>query len=94
MNNSKDNDQTFVLKILDDLRSNNRSKPLRMHYDTSMGLSSNDSLLSNKRRRSCSPDLEESIISNVEYLNNKTKTIMNKNLYFQTQQFHHGNLVT
>lgn len=71
MNKSKDNDQTFVLKILDDLHSNNRSKPLRMHYDTSLGLSSNDSLLlSNKRRRSCSPDLDESIISKVEYFNN------------------------
>jgi len=64
MNKPKDNDQTFVIKILDDLRSNNRSKPLRMHYDTSMVLSSNDSLLlSNKRRRSCSPDLQESMLS-------------------------------
>lgn len=65
MNKSKDNDQTFVIKILDDLRSNNRSKPLRMHYDTSM-ISSNDSLLlSNKRRRSCSPDLQESMLTPV-----------------------------
>lgn len=66
MNKSKDNDQTFVIKILDDLRSNNRSKPLRMDYNSSLGLSSNDSLLSNKRRRSCSPDLDESLISMFE----------------------------
>lgn len=71
MNKSKDNDQTFVIKILDDLRSTNRSKPMTMHYDTSMVLSSNDSLLlSNKRRRSCSPELQESILSMVEYSNN------------------------
>ncbi|XP_050537528.1 mitotic spindle assembly checkpoint protein MAD1 isoform X3 [Daktulosphaira vitifoliae] len=66
MNKPKDDDQTFVIKILDDLRStNNRSKPLRMHYDTSIGLSTNDSLLSNKRRRSCSPDLQESMLTPV-----------------------------
>jgi len=71
MNKSKDNDQTFVIKILDDLRSNNRTNPLRMRYDTSM-ISSNDSLLlSNKRQRSCSPDLQESILSIIENLNNK-----------------------
>jgi hypothetical protein len=69
MNKSKDNDQTFVIKILDDLRSNNRSKSMQMHYDTSMGLTSNDSLLlSNKRRRSCSPDLQESILSMLKLL--------------------------
>jgi len=72
MNKSKDNDQTFVIKILDDLRSNNnRTKSSGMRYDTSM-MSSNDSLLlSNKRRRSCSPDLQESILSMFEHLNNK-----------------------
>jgi len=82
MNKSKDNDQTFVIKILDDLRSNNRSKPLRMHYDTSM-ISSNDSLLlSNKRRRSCSPDLQESMLSMVKNKNNKTYTFINNNFVF------------
>lgn len=66
MNKSKDNDQTFVLKILDDLRSNNPSKP-RMHYDSSMGFSSSDSsLISNKRQRSCSPDLQESMLSMID----------------------------
>lgn len=63
MEKSKDNDQTFVIKILDDLRSN-QSKPLRMHYDTSMRFLSNDSsLISNKRQRSCSPELQDSILS-------------------------------
>lgn len=68
MNKSKDNDQTFVIKILDDLRSNNHSKPLRMHFDTSMMelSSSNDSLLSNKRQRLCSPDLQECMLSIIE----------------------------
>lgn len=62
MNKSKDNDQTFVLKILDDLRSSNRNNPLRMDYNNTLGLTHNDSLLSTKRRRSCSPDLEQSLI--------------------------------
>lgn len=77
MNKSKDNDQTFVIKILDDLRSNNnRAKSSGMRYDSSM-MSSNDSLLlSNKRRRSCSPDLQDSILSMVEHLNNKTILII------------------
>lgn len=58
MDKSKDNDQTFVIKILDDFRSRNRTNSLRMQYDTSIGLSTNDSLLqSNKRLRSCSPDM-------------------------------------
>lgn len=68
MNKSKDNDQTFVIKILDDLRSNNRNNPLRMDYNSTLGLSPNDSLLSSKRRRSCSPDLEQSLISMFDYL--------------------------
>lgn len=64
MDKPKDNDQTFVIKILDDLRSRNRNNSLRMQYDTSIGLSANDSLLSsNKRLRSCSPDLQESMHS-------------------------------
>jgi len=84
MNKSKDNDQTFVIKILDDLRSNNnRTKPSAMRYDTSM-MSSNDSLLlSNKRRRSCSPDLQESILSVFEHSNNKNILLLIKMLYFQ-----------
>jgi hypothetical protein len=82
MNKSKDNDQTFVIKILDDLRSNNRTKPLRMHYDTSM-ISANDSLLlSNKRRRSCSPDLQESMLSMTKYKNIINYTIININFMF------------
>ncbi|CAI6347420.1 unnamed protein product [Macrosiphum euphorbiae] len=64
MNKSKDNDQTFVIKILDDLRSNNnRTKSSGMRYDTSMMTSNDSLLLSNKRRRSCSPDLQESILT-------------------------------
>lgn len=72
MNKSKDNDQTFVIKILDDLRSNNnRTKSSGMRYDTSMMTSNDSLLLSNKRRRSCSPDLQESILSMFEHINNK-----------------------
>lgn len=83
MNQSKDNDQTFVIKILDDLRSKNRHKPFIMQYDTSMGLSSNDSLmLSNKRRRSSSPDLQESMLSKHKYLNIMTNTIIKQFIFF------------
>lgn len=75
MNKSKDNDQTFVLKILDDLRSNNRSKLSRMHYDTSIGFSPNNtSLISNKRQRSCSPELHSSVLSMIEYAVTQTIT--------------------
>lgn len=74
MDKSKDDEQTFVIKILDDLRSNNRAKS-SMHYDTSIGLSPNNSLSSNKRRRSCSPDLQEAMLSNFKYLNYKNSII-------------------
>jgi len=54
-----------------------------MQYDTSMGLSTNDSLLlSNKRRRSCSPDLEESMLSKHKYLNIMTNTRKQKLFLF------------
>lgn len=71
MNKFKDNeDQTFVIKILDDLRSNNRPNSLGMQYETSLGFStSNDSLLSNKRRRSCSPELQDSMLSKYKLMN-------------------------
>lgn len=77
---NQSNDQTFVIKILDDLRSKNRHNTLSMQYDTSMGLSSNDTLLlSKKRRRSHSPDLEESILSKLKYINIMTDSTIKKN---------------